>query len=102
MPTIRRLSTPPIHESMDLMGPSTRLFGQDAIDRAIDHAASRLGEGQSGVVVHLDLGGELSASVVERIGDHVKITGAAVLDTSQGLKFDRQHLAVAGELIVTF
>jgi hypothetical protein len=78
------------------------VFGQDAIDRAIARAGATLGDGKSGVVIHLDDHGEVSASVIKRFGDHVTVEGAAMLDTSTGWKFDRAHLAVKGEVVISW
>lgn len=74
-------------------------FGQAIIDRAIDRAAVKLGEGQSGVVVHLDGQGEVSASLIQRFGDHLLITAAVGLDTSRGMVFDKEHLRWQAEII---
>lgn len=74
----------------------------DSIQNAINRAGSVLGDGQSGIVVHLDTKGELSASVIKKFGDIVSVEGAAVLDTSHGYHFDKEHLSIEGNLIVRF
>jgi len=78
------------------------MFGQFAIDRALDRAAVKLGEGQQGFVFHLDLAGEVSASIIKRFGEHIEITGAVVLDVSDGFKFDKQHLSGEANLVARF
>ena len=95
--------TPGALTPMGLMGAAPpALFGQEAIDRAIARAGAKLADGHGAVVVHLDNQGEFSASVVTRIGDHVTVEGAAVLDTSDGWKFDKEHLRVQGEIVISW
>lgn len=81
---------------------SPNIFSQEAIDRAIARAGTKLDEGKSGVVVHYDTQGELSASVVYRLGNHLDIKAGAFFDTSKGFHFDKEHLAASGELVFTF
>jgi len=86
---------------MGLLGVAPpALFGQEAIDRAIARAGAKLADGHGAVVFHLDNQNEVSASVVTRIGDHVTVEGAAVLDTRDGWKFDKEHLRVQGEIAI--
>jgi len=87
---------------MPYVGMFTGSALDDSIQNAINRGAARLGEGQSGIVVHLDTRGEFSASLVKRFGNIISVEGAAILDTSKGFKFDKEHLAVEGELIVRF
>lgn len=79
-----------------------QLFSPDAIDRAIARAADKLGPGDSGIVLHLDNQDQITASVIERIGDHVKVEGAALWDVSNGFKVDKEHLRVEGDLVFSW
>ncbi len=82
--------------------PYVGMFTETAIQHAIDRAGSQLGDGQSGIVVHLDSNNEISASVVKRFGNVISVEGAAIMDVSHGFKFDKEHLVVEGNLIVRF
>lgn len=79
--------------------PYIGLFTEDVIQKAIDRAGEKLAPGQSGLVVHLDTRDEFSVSVIQRIGDHISVEAAGVMDTSDGFKFDKEHLRAQGELI---
>lgn len=74
-------------------------FTETAIQNAIDRAGEKLGEGESGLVVHLDSNDEFSVSVIKRFGEHVSVEAAGVMDTSDGFKFDKEHLKFQAELV---
>lgn len=75
-------------------------FTEDAIQTAIDRAGEKLGEGESGLVIHLDSQDEFSVSVIKRFGEHVSVEAAGVMNTSDGLfKFDKEHLKFQAEII---
>ena len=76
------------------------LFTDAKIQASINKVKSRLAEGQSGLVLHVDDKGEYSLSVVQRIGPHVSVEAIVAYDGSgpwQG--FDRDRLKVQAELI---
>ena len=79
--------------------PYIGMFTEDAIQKAIDRAGDKLGEGESGLVVHLDSSNEFSVSLIKRFGDKISVEAAGVMDTSDGFKFDKEHLKVQAELI---
>lgn len=74
------------------------IFSNDAIQASINKVREKLADGQSGLVIHADTGGKISASIVQRMGDHISIEAAAIMDMSSG-KFDREHLMAQAELI---
>lgn len=76
------------------------VFTDSRIQASIDRVISKLDDGQSGLVVHLDSKGEASASVVQRFGSHVSVELAAVLDVKDGFKFDKEKLAYQAEVVV--
>lgn len=79
--------------------PYIGIFTEDHIQRAIDRAATKLGEGKSGLVAHVDNQGEASLSIVKRFGNTVSVEFTGVMDTRQGFKFDKDHLRLQAELI---
>lgn len=74
-------------------------FTEEAIQNAIDRAGEKLGDGESGLVVHLDSKDEFSISVIHRFGEHVSVEAAGVMNTSDGFKFDKDHLKFQAEFI---
>ncbi len=79
--------------------PYIGMFTEDSIQKAINRAGEKLSNGQSGLVVHLDSQDEFSVSVIQRFGDHISVEAAGVMDTSDGFKFDKEHLRAQAELI---
>jgi hypothetical protein len=79
--------------------PYIGAFTEAAIQGAIDRAGSKLKENESGLVVHLDDKGEFSVSVIQKIGSHVSVEVAGVMDTTQGFTFDKEKIRLQAELI---
>ena len=79
--------------------PYIGVFSEAAIQKAINRAGEKLGDGQSGLVVHLDSQNEFSVSLIQRVGDHISVEAVSVMDTKDGFKFDKEHLSVQGEII---
>jgi len=82
--------------------PYIGIFTEESIQKAIDKAGEKLGEGESGIVVHLDPFNEISASVIKRFGTHISVEGAALFDLKDGFVFDKEHLKVEANLIIRF
>ncbi len=74
-------------------------FTEEAIQKAIDRAGEKLGDGESGLVAHVDDRDEVSISIIKRFGDTISIESAAVMDVSDGYKFDKEHLRLEANLI---
>jgi hypothetical protein len=79
--------------------PYIGMFTEEAIQKQINRAAEKLGNGKSGLVAHIDNQGEVSVSVVQRFGEIISVEAIGIMDTSEGFKFDKEHLKVQAELI---
>jgi hypothetical protein len=75
------------------------IFSQQAIDRSIARAGQQIGEGRSGLVAHLDSEGELSFTVIQRIGDHLEAQAGVLADTSKGFHFTKENLAFEASIV---
>jgi hypothetical protein len=80
--------------------PYVGMFTEDKIQKAIDRAGERLGDGESGLVAHLDYKDEVSIAVIKKFGSVVSVEAIAVLDISEGWKFDKDKLSIEANLIV--
>lgn len=79
--------------------PYIGMFTESNIQKYINDAATKLGDGKSGLVAHIDNQGEATLSVIQRFGDHVSVEATGVMDIRQGFKFDKDHLRLQAELI---
>lgn len=79
--------------------PYIGIFSEENIQKQINRAAEKLGDKQSGLVAHIDSDGELSVSLVQRLGSVVSVEATGVMDISEGFKFDKEHLKLQAELI---
>ena len=79
--------------------PYIGMFSEENIQKAITHAASKLGDGKSGLVAHLDSDGQVSISLVQRIGPHVSVEATGIMDISKGVRFNKDRLKAQAELI---
>src|SRR5574339_1185184 len=98
---IRRFAVSPTSPStskMEYIG----IFTDDAINRAIERAGKDLAPGKTRVIAHADLDGEIYVSAVKKLGSHVSVEAAWMLDASEGFKFDRQHMKGQIEIIGEF
>ena len=75
------------------------IFSNAAIQKQIDHAYTKVGPTGWAIVAHLDSQGEATATLVKRIGDHVSVEVAGVMDIKDGFKFDKEHLKGQIEVI---
>jgi len=82
--------------------PYIGIFTEEAIQKAIDKAGEKLGEGQSGIVAHLNPFDEVSFSIIKKFGSRTSVEGAVLLDLSDGFVFDKEHLKIEGSLIFRF
>ncbi len=81
--------------------PYIGMFTEDKIQLAINQAAENLEAGKTRVVLH---GGEGEAyvSLVKKLGDHVSVEAAVILDTSDGIHFDKEHLDYGFQIVGEF
>ena len=77
-------------------------FTEEAIQKAIDRCADRVGPQGFALVAHIDTDGEASVSVVKKIGDHVSVEASGIMDITNGFKFDKKHLKAKAEVIASW
>lgn len=76
------------------------MFTDAKIQASINKVKTRLAEGQSGLVLHVDDKGEYSLSVVQRFGQFVSVEAIVAYDGSgPWTGFDKNKLKVQAELI---
>ena len=78
------------------------MFTEEAIQKTIDRVADRVGPQGFALIAHLDSDGEASISVVKKIGTHVSVEAAGIMDISEGFKFDKKHLKAKAEVIASW
>ena len=79
--------------------PYIGVFSEENIQKAITHAASKLGTASSGLVAHVDSDGQISISLIQRLGPHISIEATGIMQATKGMKFDKEHLKAQAELI---
>lgn len=79
--------------------PYIGMFTEAALQAQIDAAAQKLGEANSGLVLHADTNGDVHLSLIQRAGDHISVEGTIALDTSNGFKIDPEHIVGKVDLV---
>lgn len=82
--------------------PENPLFSDANIQKAINAAAARVGPRGMALVAHLDSDGQASVSLVKKVGSHVAIEAAGIMDINDGVKFDKKHLKGQVEVIAAW
>jgi hypothetical protein len=75
------------------------LFADANIQAQIDRCASKVGPQGWALIAHADTDGKATVTLVKKIGDHLSVEVAGVMDYSEGFKFDREHLKAQAEVI---
>ena len=79
--------------------PYIGIFTEERIQKSIERAAEKLGDGESGLVAHVDDKDEVSVSVIKRFGTSISIEAVLAYDISQGFNFDKDKLAIEANLV---
>ncbi len=109
-PTVPPISVPfepPVPQAIPtplFSTPSTYIgaFSDAKLQAAIDRAGANLAPGKTRIILHADTDNNVYLSAVKKLGDHISVEGAVVLDTSQGWKFDAQHLSAEAQIVAEF
>ena len=75
------------------------IFSDSKIQAQIDRCIDKVGPTGWGLIAHADSDGEATVTLVKKIGDHLSVEVAGVMDYSDGFKFDREHLKLQAEVI---
>jgi hypothetical protein len=75
------------------------IFSNAAIQAQIDKCIAKVGPLGWALIAHADSNGEGTVTLVKKIGTHLSIEVAGVMDYSDGFKFDKEHLKAQAEVI---
>lgn len=84
-------------QPLGLLSPKpVSIFSPEAIDRAIARAGMEVGDGHGAFVAHYDTDGSVTASAVQRVGNHLEVRAAVLWD---GVAVSKEHLAFSGQIV---
>lgn len=75
------------------------LFADAKLQAQIDRCIDKVGPLGWALIAHADTDGQGTVTLVKKIGDHLSIEVAGVMDYSDGFKFDREHLKAQAEVV---
>ena len=75
------------------------IFADYAIQAQIDKCIAKVGPLGWALIAHADSNGKGTVTLVKKIGTHLSIEVAGVMDYSDGFKFDKEHLKGQAEVI---
>jgi len=87
-----------LYTNEDVIG----VFANAAIQAQIDRLIDKVGPRGWALIAHADSAGIGTVSLVKKIGNHLSIEAAAIMDYSEGLKIDKEHLIAQAEVIVSW
>jgi len=75
------------------------VFSDSAIQAQIDRCIGKVGPQGWALIAHADSDGEGTVTLVKKIGSHLSVEVAGVIDYSSGFKFDKEHLKIQAEVV---
>ena len=75
------------------------VFSDAALQAQIDRCIDKVGPQGWALIAHADSDGEAIVTLVKKIGTHLSVEVAGVMDYSEGFKFDKEHLKGQVEVV---